>query len=91
MQTLAGKVHRQQCGRSFDVQVQQHVGTLGLNVRPLARRVAQVVANRILEQLGAVDRVPDVFVAAAAIAGERRAGGQMLAPVDAPDALVHAF
>jgi hypothetical protein len=65
--------------------MQQHIGPLGLDVGPLAGRLAQIVADRIFEQLRAVDRVPDRLVAAAAVAGERRAGRQVLAPVDALD------
>ena len=91
MQALAGKIHRQQCRRPFDVQVQQHVGTFRLDVRALARGIAQIVADRVLEQLGTVDGVPDGFVAAAAITGKRRAGRQVFAPVDAFDGFVHRF
>ena len=91
MQALAGEIHRQQRGGSFHVQMQQHVGAFRFDVRPLAGGVAQVVADRILEQLRAVDRVPDGFVAAAAVAGQRRAGREMLAPVDAFDGFIDAF
>jgi len=91
VQTLAGEIHREQCRWAFDVHMQEHVGALRFDVRPLARRVAQIVANRVLEQLGAVDRVPYGFIAAAAIAGQRRTRTQMFTPVDALDGFVHAL
>ena len=91
MQALAGEIHRQQRRRAFDMQMQQHVGALRFDVRPFACGVAKIVADRVLEQLRAVDRVSDGFVAAAAIAGQRRTRRQMFPPVDALDGLIHAF
>ncbi len=91
MQTLAGEIQRHQCRGPLHVQMQQHIGALGLDVRPLAGGLAQIVANRILEQLRAVDRVPDGFIAAAAIARQRRPGRQVLAPIDALYGLIDAL
>ncbi len=89
VQALAGEVHRQQCGVALDMQMQQHVGAFRLDVRAFAGGVAQIVAHRVLQQLRTIQGVTDGFVAAAAIAGERRPRGQMFAPVDAFDAFIH--
>ena len=76
MQALAGEIQRHQRRGALDVQMQQHVGALGLDVRPLAGGFAQTVADRILEQLRAVNRVPDGLVAAAAVARQGRAAAR---------------
>ena len=91
MQTLAGEIQRHQCRGPLHMQMQQHIGALRSDVRPLSGGLAQIVANRILEQLRAVDRMPDGFVAAAAIARQGCAGGQVFAPIDALDGLVDAL
>ncbi len=69
------------------MQVQQHIGALGLDIRALAGGVPQAVAHGILQQLRAINRVTDGFIAAAAIAGKRGARGEMLAPIHALDGL----
>ena len=91
VQTLAGKIHRHQRRGPLDMHMQQYIGTLGLDVRPLTRGLSQIVANRILEQLRSVDRMPDGFIAAAAIARQRRARRQVLAPIDALHGLIYAL
>ena len=91
VQAFAGKVHRHQRGGPFHVQMQQHVGTLGLDVRTFAGRIAQVVAHRIFEQLRTINGVTNRLVAAAAFARERRARCKMLAPIDALDGFKQAF
>ena len=83
VQALAGKIHRHQRLSALHVQMQQHVRTLRSDVGPHTGRGTQIVANGILQQLCAVQGVADGLVAAAAVAGQGRAGGDVLPPLDA--------
>ncbi len=91
VQALAGEVHRQQGHGTLDVQMQQYVGAFRFDVWTFAGGIAQIVADRVLEQLRAVNRVSDGLVAPAAVAGQGRTRRQMIAPIDAPHGLVHAL
>ncbi len=80
---IAREVQQQRNLAAVCMGVHTQVRLLGLDLRPLAGGVAQLVADRVLELQRAEMRVVERLVRAGELAGQRAARIEVIAPVDA--------